>query len=143
MKKLILLAFVSAFVFNSCRKDDDNNEPTIVGTWKLNKNIVKYGNGTSETITPNSCEAKTNITFANDGKYIDVGYSDFSGECLNYTTIGTYFYNKQNKTLTITDDETVDIASLTSTELVVINEKYDSDGDGKLDYLYTYLTKLQ
>ena len=141
MKKLILLAFVSAFVFNSCRKDDDNNEPTIVGTWKPYKFITKYENGTSSTSTPTPCSAKTNITFANDGKYIAETYGDFSGECLKDDANGTYSYDKQNKILTYTNNGdlvTFEVATLTDTELTLITQL---DLGGEEDQFYVYYKK--
>ena len=144
MKKLILLAFVSAFVFNSCRKDDDN-KPTFVGTWKVDKYVTVFGNGGSQTFTPNSCEAKNSITFTNDGKIISVEYgNNYTGECVSNTINGTYFYNEQNKTIAMYGDEvnTYEIASITDAELVFINKpSYDYDGDGKVDQDYIYYKK--
>ena len=59
MKKLIILASASLFAFTSCKKDDDEDMNSIVGEWKLNKTEIKYGNGSSESETPNTCEANT------------------------------------------------------------------------------------
>ncbi|GGG63867.1 lipocalin family protein [Epilithonimonas arachidiradicis] len=144
MKKLILFALASLAII-SCRKDDDESKPTIVGNWKISKSILKFGNGSSQTYTLDSCESQNNFTLQKDGKMSSVSYGiDFNGNCVSRTANGTFSYDEQNKRLVMYADEvtTVEVSSITKNELIVISiPSYDNDNDGKEDKLYIYFTK--
>jgi len=144
LKKLILFAFASLFIV-SCRKDDDESKPSIVGKWKIGKSILKFGDGSSQTYTLDLCESQNNFTLQKDGKMSSVSYGiDFNGNCVSRTANGTFSYNEQTKRLVMYADEvtTVEVSSITKSELIVISiPSYDYDNDGKEDKLYTYFTK--
>lgn len=73
MKKLILLTAVAAFAFTSCNNDDDNNEVSLFGTWKLTKATLNAGidlnnDGTASTnlITESGCLNNSTVIFTDD-----------------------------------------------------------------------------
>lgn len=144
MKKLILLASVSLFAFTSCKKDDDEETISIVGEWKLNKTEIKYGNGATESETPNSCESQTKFTFGSDNRLTSKVYYSTGTACLSDSFSGTYSYDSGSKILTVTeggDTETFSVSSLTSSEFVLLNDRDDFDGDGKIDSEYLHFKK--
>ncbi len=145
MKKLLLIAVCSLFVATSCRKDDEENEANlIVGTWKLNKQVTQYGNGTSDTDTPNPCEAQSNFVFAADKNLLSNEYYNSGTSCLLDDSSGTYSYDPATKLLTLVldgDNTSVKVETLNSNELIISVEEGDIDGDGKTDKFLTYLKK--
>ena len=144
MKKLLLLASVSLVTITSCKKDDDDETISITGMWKLNKTEVKYGNGSTESETPNSCEAQTTFTFGNDGKLTSKMYENNGSNCISDTYTGTYSYDSSNKLLTVTQSgytESYEVASLTSSELIIVSDSDDYDDDGKIDKEFTHFKK--
>lgn len=145
MKKLLLIAICSLFVTTSCRKDDDEKKvDLIVGTWKLNKQVTQYGNGTSETENPNSCEAQSNFVFASDKNLLSNEYYSSGTSCVLDDTSGTYSYDETTKLLTLIldgDNNSVKVETLNSNELIISVEEGDLDGDGKTDKFLTYLKK--
>lgn len=146
MKKLILLASACLFLNTSCRKDDDDNESIsdIVGTWKIEKWVVAYGNGSNETDTPNACEAKSNVIFGSDNKLTGNDYFGNEGSCVLESTNGTYSYDANTKVLKLSaegEDNYTKVEKLNSSELVVIFSEDDFDDDGKMDKEYIYFKK--
>ncbi len=144
MKKLIILASASLFVFSSCKKDDDEENISIVGDWKLTKTEIKYGNGASESETPNNCEAQTTFTFGNDNKVTSKVYFNDGTACLSDTYTGTYDYDDNSNTLTLTENgytDTYSVTSLTSSEFVLLSDSDDYDDDGKVDREYLHFRK--
>ncbi len=147
MKKLILFALAS-FVISSCRKDDDESQPTIVGNWKIDKHITRYGNGSTVTDILDDCQMKTNITFSNDGKVSSVGYfksNESSTNCQIHNSKGTYDYQESKKTITLVLEEegiiTAEVENLTGNQLTLVVMHHDFDGDGKDDKLIRIFKK--
>ena len=144
MKKLLLLASVSLLVITSCKKDDDEETVSITGMWKLNKTELKLGNGSTNTVTPNSCEAQTSFNFSNDGKVTSKVYEKVGTSCLSDTYSGTYSYDAGKKLLTLTEDgdtEVFEVSSLTASEFVILSNAHDYDGDGKTDKSYLHFMR--
>ncbi|TDX87196.1 lipocalin family protein [Epilithonimonas xixisoli] len=144
MKKLILLASVSLFAFTSCKKDDDEETNSIGGDWKLNKTEIKYGNGSSESETPNTCEAQTTFSFKNDNKVTSKVYYNDGTRCISDTYTGNYSYDSDSKILTLTESgetDTYSVTTLTSSEFVLLSDSDDYDGDGKVDREYLHFKK--
>ena len=143
MKKLLLMAVVAGFALTACKKDDDE-VPSIVGTWKVNKYTYKYANGKFETETPDACEAKTNITFKEGGSLINDEYYSGSGTCKSDYSTGTYNYKENEKDLYVSlDGNTMrfKVITINNFELVLLGEKDDYDGDGKDDEYTMYLKR--
>ncbi|RKE80420.1 lipocalin family protein [Epilithonimonas arachidiradicis] len=147
MKKLILFALASLSII-SCRKDDDESQATIVGTWKIDKHITRYGNGSTVTDVLDDCEIKTNITFSNDGTVSSVGYfksDESSTNCQIHNSKGTYDYQESNKTITLLLEEegvtTAEVENLTSNHLTLVAMQHDFDGDGTDDKLIRIFKK--
>jgi len=145
MKKLLLLAASGLLMFTSCKKDNDDEEmASIVGTWKLNKTELKLGNGTTTSVTPNSCEAQTSFTFSNDGKATSKVYEKVGTSCLSDTYTGNYSYDSSKKLLTVTESgetQVFEVANLTNSEFVILSDSDDYDGDGKTDKSYLHFMK--
>lgn len=144
MKKILILAVVAGFAITSC-KNDDEETPPIVGTWKINKSTYKYGDGTSDTEIPDACESKSNFTFKEDGVLInDEYYISGSSTCTPDYSTGSYSYNENEKNLYLNFDgstETFKVITLNNSELVLAGEKDDYDGDGTDDDFTLYLKK--
>lgn len=138
-----MLAVVAGFAVTSC-KNDDEETPLIVGTWKLNKTVINYANGTSNIETPNSCEAKTEIIFNADNSLISNEYYNSGSSCVLDDATGNYSYNQSASKVSITLDGTTDdfnILSLTTSELVIRGQDDDYDGDGNNDQFIVHLKK--
>jgi len=143
MKRILVLAIAAGFVFSSCKKDDDDQN-LIVGTWKVNKFVYKYGSGSSETEIPDACEAKSTVAFKEDGSVTSNDYYTSSGNCVSDNDNGTYSYNESGKTLAINlGDGTVNfrVLNLTGSELALQGENDDYDGDGKDDEYIVYFKR--
>lgn len=145
MKKNLLLAAGATLVLaTSCRKDDEDLE-AINGTWYIAKYVTVYGNGTTDTDTPDACESKTNIILDSDSNFTINGYYQDAGNCKSELNKGKYVYDSSSKSLKFThsDGETeyYDVESLSSSELVLIEEEGDFDDDGKNDKDLVYLRK--
>jgi len=144
VKKLILFALAS-LVITSCKKDNDDDTISIVGTWKLNKTETKYGNGTTSLVTPNTCEAQSFYNFGNDGKLAVKIYYNDNSSCLNSSYSGIYSYDSGKKLITVTENsstKTVSVEQLTSSDLIFVGaEDEDYDSDGKSDKTLVHLKK--
>lgn len=147
MKKILLIALASLSII-SCRKDDDESEVTIVGNWKIDKHIARYGNGSTVTETLDECQTKTNFTFSNDGKLNFIAYfkgGEQSTNCQISNSKGTYVYNENNKTITFNfegDNTTIaKVETLTSNQLILMIMDEDFDGDGTSDQLVRVFKK--
>lgn len=146
MKKLILLASACLLVTTSCRKDDDENQSTsaIVGTWKVEKFVMAYGNGETEATIPDACRGKSNLVFTSDNKVTGNDYFNNAGSCILESISGTYSYDDNTKVLKFTadgEDDYTKVEKLNSSELVIMYGEGDFDGDGKTDKEYIYYKK--
>lgn len=147
LKKLILIVIASISLI-SCRKDDDKSEVTILGTWKIDKHIARYGNGSTVTETLDECQTKTNFTFSSDGTLNAIAYfkgGEQSTNCQISNSKGTYVYNENNMTIKFNfegdNTSTAKVESLTSNQLILMIIDEDFDGDGTSDQLVRVFKK--
>ncbi len=142
MRKCIVLGSVLMIAITACREDDEDS--SILGTWKLNISEVRYGDGRTEYITPNSCKAQTTFTFTNDGKASAKLCERVGTTCMNDTYDGSYTYNASQRLLTLSYNDyhqNFNVKTLKESELIVLSESLDYDGDGKADNTYLHFTK--
>lgn len=143
MKKTLLLFATGLLFITSCKNDDDENQ--IVGTWYINKYVTQFGDGTSETETPDTCEKQSNLIFAADNNVqSNEYYTSGSSSCELDRTSGTYSYDESTRLLSwVIDGEnlSVNVTTLNSSELVFVSDEGDYDGDGKNDKYLVYLKK--
>lgn len=119
---LLLLFIAILTVFNSCKKDDvdENNNPLIVGKWDIQKTIEKVSYNTNvEEVQGylNSIEFKTNGT----SKW----------EFYNINATYPYDYNIAGNILKITGkdlSDTYTILELSKTQLVLSEENIATSG---------------
>ena len=153
MKKLILFALASLSII-SCRKDDDQKQqPTIVGTWKLiDYRSFSGKDGSiifSNTIPENDCRRKSNHTYKIDGKYVgEYFFNPNTGICGNdiFTEEMNYIYNEAEQTITYKIDnlnqDIVKISLLTEKEMhLLVNEDIDQNSDGIMDKTLSIFVK--
>lgn len=143
MKKILLTAIAAGFAFTSCKSDDDDT-PLIVGTWKINKTVINYADGTAETENPDACEAKTEVIFREDHSVTSNEFFNNGSSCLSDSNSGNYSYNQSAHKLTITlsgDTSDFNVLSLNSSELVIRGQDDDYDGDGLDDQYILHLKK--
>ena len=137
MKKLLLLGSASLLLFTSCRKDEDNTDP-LIGTWKIEKWVVHYGDGTEEVSTPDSCESRSTLVFENT-KFTATEFFLENNNCINDISSGTYtFSNNILKYNLLGEIIEQPVKTLNNSQLVVVADKYDYDGDGKMDENLVY-----
>ena len=135
MKKSILVTLlVSAFIFTSCSKDDNNNEPekqesALIGTWMLKS--LSF-NGEDEEL--NDCDLKSNIIFALDGSIVDNDFVMSFEECINDGFSGTYTISQENITFEFVDgtEEVKDIYTFSISDHTLTLS--DKDDDAVLTY---------
>ncbi|MCH5596696.1 lipocalin family protein [Niabella ginsengisoli] len=124
---LLTLLISGFFLLTGCSKDNDDS-PTIEGTWKIQKSVsTVYINGTvdnesGETINYNSGSTLT----LKEGKItIVVDEPEDS-----YTDSGTYTYANDKLTIQYTEGEEdrdeFTIQKLTNTSLILVNEIIDT-----------------
>lgn len=144
MKKMLLLMSLFAVTLTSCEKKEDNkidDKPTtntkteVVGTWtSQDAGYRTYEDGVlTDDVTSSddfTLELKSDNTFKFSGKY-DV-YNQ-----------GTYTYsNDQIELAGDTEDQTLEVISLSETELVVeYTDEYTLLGKDIKDVYYFYYTK--
>ncbi|WP_312075920.1 lipocalin family protein [Chryseobacterium sp.] len=147
MKKIILLALASGFVFNSCTTDDEddfNNEFSLVGVWQPSRKIVMSGDDGVTIYNTNfdACYATSTFDFrANNTVVTNIFETNISGTCAS-TGVETspYSYDHDNKKLVI-DGENIEVISRTSNELQFVSHYDDVDGDGTDDKIIYVLFK--
>lgn len=153
MKKNIILVSLSLISIVSCRNDNDvNDNSSIVGTWRMSKDLIISGkNGSvisSDPILESDCESKNTYTFSSDGKYSYTNYhKSNNGDCILYkSNNGTYSFSEKSKELTITlngDPVTSKLYSFSNKEFQLIQEddSYDYNDDGINDKFITVFVK--
>jgi len=135
MKKalLTLLMFaVTATVFTGCKKDKDDDNGSIEGTWRSTKEVYYATvNGTKhgDEEVENHSEARYDILTLSGGKYTVKEYYD--GE-LEDTDEGKYTYS--NGQLVI-DGETTLKVKISGNTLVIVSEEL-VDGEAKAAYVH-------
>lgn len=122
MKKLALAAVAATLVFTACKKNDDNNNASIVGKWNATNFIkgksVNGGAYTFDTTTYNNSEY---VEFTQDGKFYGV-------DTANYTVTGNtlHFIYSDNST------EDLQILKLEDHALSVYETTTDTLGVGNV-----------
>lgn len=118
----------------SCSKDDENNDQaSIIGTWKESKTVVYNGsnNAVLATELPDDCDKKNTYDFTDSGKlHTKTFYTKSDGTCAddgNFTY--SYSYDAGAKKI-IVDGESSDVLALTSSELQIVVDMNDENGDG-------------
>ena len=126
MKKL-LLAAVAVVGLTACSRNNGADEITpepvspIVGTWKYVRTEIISGvdGSTLNTRVPDECGSKNTLEFRVDGKHIEES---------------RYDYNPATKILKLTYSdgsvEQEEVFLLDATNLHILPEEYDYNGDG-------------
>ncbi|MFY1045859.1 lipocalin family protein [Chryseobacterium sp. GP-SGM7] len=150
MKKFLLLSILSTgLVFNSCSKNDDDDEPvnefSLVGIWQPSREIAVSGsNGvTISNEMFQGCYLTSTYDFkSNNSLVINLFESNTSGSCVS-TGIVTlpYSYDHPNKKLVI-DNENVEIISRTKNEIQLVDHYEDVNGDNIDDKIIFVLVKI-
>ncbi|MCW3162837.1 lipocalin family protein [Chryseobacterium oryctis] len=148
MKKILFLAVAAAstLALGSCSNDDNEDETTIVGTWKHSQVRVISGKDNSTILSNNildDCEKKQTSEFTADGKLKSNYYEFYNGSCNHYYDETSYTYNKTTKVLVV-DGVTTPVKSLTKAEFVVIDSSMDGEdynNDGYDDIYELHLVK--
>lgn len=145
MRKFLLLALASGFIFTSCSNDDDNDqEVSILGTWKHTQLRVfsgKDGSVLSNNIQTD-CDKKTTSEFTSNGIIKSNFYEFYNNSCNHYYDELDYSFNKNTMKL-ISDGQEFTIKSLTQNEMVMDDPEYDDDynNDGFPDVYEVHLTR--
>ncbi|WP_234111004.1 MULTISPECIES: lipocalin family protein [Chryseobacterium] len=140
MEKMLLGLFLMATIA-SCNSDRGNDaviEPTVIGVWKLEKDLVVSGADHSTILheyIPDDCKNKSTFEFAADGKYVANTYNTINSNCVNSVMNSQYQYKKNEKKLII-GASTADVLELSDHKLVVYAaDNYDSNNDGINDFV--------
>ncbi len=136
MKK-ILLAGLAVFTLTACKKDEEK-KPSIIGVWKLDKELLVSGvdDIVLDTYTFDECEKKTTNEFKSNGQYVVTQYDwnqDHSDCEFDGTETMPYSYDESTKKITI-DGQVGEVITLTENKLVMQAELGDENGDGVADY---------
>ncbi|RLJ32024.1 lipocalin-like protein [Chryseobacterium sp. 7] len=150
IKKTLFLSIAVLGLF-SCSSDDDTatitNEPSIVGKWQPSKFMAYSGKDGSiianESSDANVCDKKGSVDISSAGKWHEIGYyGNTGGQCtLDVDVTYDYTYDTASKKLQVkyssgtTDVYTV--KKLTDTQLELVEELFDTDGDGIKDEFTT------
>ena len=139
MKKL-LLAVVAVVSLTACSRNNGTDEQQafpLVGTWKyVRTEIISGADGsTLNTRVPDECGSKNTLEFRVDGKHIDKEFIKVGGQCTqDGDEESRYDYNSATKILKFTYSdgsvEQEEVLLLDATNLHLIPEVYDYDGDG-------------
>ncbi|MBF4470621.1 lipocalin family protein [Flavobacterium sp. HJJ] len=138
MKTIFLTALVAVgTLFTSCSKDD-NDSPSIVGSWKTSSSISEeFKDGVSQGKGSNSIDANNYeiFTFNNDNTFSDYEVSSNSAPS---TDPGTYTMKDNIISLKYSGDTDIDSLSFTLTKDTLVTtfiEEYTSKG-----IAYKYVT---
>ena len=139
MKKL-LLAAVAVVSLTACSRNNGADEQQafpLVGTWKYVRTEIISGTDSStlNTRIPDECGSKNTLEFRVDGKHIDKEFIKVGGQCTqDGDEESRYDYNSAAKILKFTYSdgsvEQEEVLLLDATNLHLIPEVYDYDGDG-------------
>lgn len=144
MTKNLVLGALSVLALSSCRKDDEENTPTIVGVWKPLKEIVISGKDGAIISSENSdsCYKKSTFNFKNDNTVISTIYEEnMDGNCTNFgSETLPYSYDANNKKLTVEGEEQ-EVLSLSSTEFQIVSDYDDVNNDNFDDKIVLVLVK--
>ncbi len=122
-KFLKTLLLFSVILILSC-SDNDDNETTIIGTWKLSAQLLDPGDGsgTYQTISSNrTITFYDNGTYSSNGSFCTINAGSFEN------TTGNYSYTDSEKSLTPNCTYTVDKLNIKieNGELVMTNFSCD------------------
>jgi hypothetical protein len=147
MKKNILTAVTVVLLLSSCHKDDDDNEPTVAGTWKTTKQMSISGKDNSILYSENynACEGQSNFVFTDNKATYSRHELDGNNCILGNSETFTYTYNSETKTLNFTNDQAITesyvLNELTQNEMQIIQSTYDNNNDGFDDKSVIVLNK--
>ena len=139
MKTMILTVLIAAIaLLTSCSKDDDNNDPNIVGEWKLVSNVsenfknnVSTGSPKTEITTEKNFHTltfKSDKTFTN--YYAETSNSNGTEVTETFTANGTYTIDGNMLSIAIGDKAGKSAFTVTNTQLIlVIKAEYTSGAD--------------
>lgn len=133
MKKILLLALLSATTFFTSCSNDDNSDSTLtqeellIGTWKL-KESGKIINGNDVSDDLSECELKSNITFNKDTFSDD--FYELNNTCKNYKENGEWSLIDDVIKIKYSENDKSEltILKLTKDELR-LKDSHDIDGD--------------
>lgn len=153
IKKALFLSIAALGMF-SCSSDDDTNtvnEPSIVGKWHPSKYMAYSGKDgsiiTNESSDAGVCDKKSFIDLNSAGKWHEIDYyGNAVGQCtVDLDTTYDYTYDAASKKLQVkysngaTDVYTV--KKLTDTQLELVEQLFDTDGDGIKDEFTTLFNR--
>ena len=140
---LFLVLSVCSLILNSCNRDEDNTNFSLIGSWSPYKGELISSKDKKTIIskfTYDDCEKKSTRVFT-DSKLTSVAYIDINGNCNRYTYETSYTFDSKGMKITA-DGKTVDVLLLTNSEMNVFYLYGDDlDQDGKADYLLIYYKK--
>ena len=135
MKKIKLFCgiLIGLIIFSSCSQDDDTNTDSmsIIGTWKLLKQVFVCSTGSEETYVFTTC-LQGELTFNSDGTVNDIYYCDDTGSPGEYVFEGTWSLSGENLTQ-ILNGITFNTTFLEVTEDVLRIGYYYNEGDFPCD----------
>ncbi len=145
-KTMILTVLIAASaLLTSCSKDDDNN-PSIVGTWNWDSTKTEsFKNGVStgtETDTANDSNIET-VTFKSDNTFTDYYKETFISNGTEVTDEGTDegTYSIKGNVLSTTYDGTTEVEestfTVTNTTLTVVFTYEETSGGDTYKYIDT------
>lgn len=145
MKKFLVLAVATGFIFNSCSKDDEGEEEfSIHGVWSPAREIAVSGsNGVTIYNDPSSsCYRYSTYDFKSNNMLAKKIYdTDITGTCENFGTQNVpYSYDHNAKKLVI-ENENIEIVSRTMGELQIVSHYEDVDDDNIDDKIIVVLVK--
>mgnify|MGYP000448335763 FL=1 len=150
MKKL-LLAAVAVVSLTACSRNNGADEQQafpLVGTWKYVRTEIISGTdgSTLNTRVPDECGSQNTLEFRVDGKHIDKEFIKVGGQCTqDGDEESRYDYNSATKILKFTYSdgsvEQEEVLLLDATNLHLIPEVYDYDGDGVDDKVIMFYVR--
>lgn len=156
IKKTLFLSMAVLSLFACTNNDDEDNKKTteagIVGKWQPSKYMAYSGKDGSiiagESSDANVCDKKGFIDIAANGKIHELSYyGNAESECkLDSDTTSDYTYDASSKTIQVKysggSTEVSTIKKLTATELEVVQELTDVNGDGIKDEITAIFKRL-
>lgn len=126
MKKTVFSVLALAALVASCKKDDDkSNADKIVGKWNQVNSIENdHYNGVDHRDTTNYPTGISSVEFTSNGKLYEKGPT--------YTDTANYKVDGSNLILTYgsnSSSDTLQIKTLTGTDLTVYYKDLDTNGD--------------
>ncbi|NML70949.1 hypothetical protein HHL23_14260 [Chryseobacterium sp. RP-3-3] len=156
MIKRNLFLSIAVLGLLSCNNNDDDtmevSEPTITGKWQPSKYMAYSGKDGSiianESSDANVCDKKGSLDMSSAGKWHEIIYfGNTEAQCqVDAEVTGDYTYDSASKKIHLKNsDGTTEVYTLkkiTNTELEVITDYFDTNGDGIKDEYTNVYKKL-